>query len=275
MLFALEHKRIEEKMQLQDLKRAFEKSKHDVNLYKTLSEKRELKIERAFELKESVSRKLIEMHRIEKRDPQRADALKKEILEEGETIDELKKSLLEIDHQLDELESALDYEEIRKNLITTIQKEYPEDAQAFEQHETQLKAAQKTREEALKHQQLLAPLSTLFQEGQAIKLKGGFFNFLFEKNPKARLARIIHAALEQAEKIAPQIGIFDIKNFLKNFITAAKHTPNRSLYEGGFSDFSHQLAQLMEHLNHTLVQSETSIKSHEEAIEQWINKHTL
>ena len=231
-------------------------------------------MEKVSVLKENVALHIIESHRLKNSDPQRTEALKKQITEESEWIERLKKSVVEIDTQLDHLGDELKCTQLRESLISKIQAEYPEAAEELRLHETHLQEALLQKEQAQQLQKLLKPLLALLREGSKIRLEGGFLNFIWGRNPKARLARIIHQATELSEKIYPQIKEEPFKHFLDDFLKEAKKKWNRALYRGRFSDFYHRFTQLMAALDEEIARREAIIAIEEQAIESWLNKYT-
>lgn len=263
-------------MQLLELKKEFERGKHELSRYHQLLEKREHEFQKIHTLKEHIEVKMSKMHQLMKTDPQRAEEIKNKIIEETESIATLKTLIKHIDEELDQLgeEKEILFERLKQNLIAQIKNEIPNAAEEYDKLEAQLASAQKKKDLLTHEQTLIEPLFRLFQEGAQIKPKAGFFDFLFDKTPRALLARKVHHASTLAEKIYPIVKEKHARQFIEKFLLETKKEWNHELYRGKFAQLFEEFSQIMENWQMESLRLQNTIKAQESAIDAWIEKYS-
>jgi hypothetical protein len=261
-------------MQLEELKKNLERCRFDLRRYRILSEKREIELEKIEILKEGVEKKLIRKQYIKASQPKLATLLKQQIAEESEQMISLKKGVKEIDEELDLIgeEKERTFEQLQQELITTLQKEFPEAAKEYQLGESDLNEARARKECLVQERRAIIPLFDLLKEGAHIPLKGGFWGYLFGKNPKAHLARIIYKASVLAEKISTTAHVERFKPFLSLFLQEANKSWNKALYQGKFTHLWEACAQLMSELDLEVSDTEKTITRLEQSQETWIER---
>ena len=262
-------------MQLQELKKELDQCRIDLSNCARLMEKREIKIQRIHELKESVEANLIQMHTLAEANTEKADQIKQQISEETEAISDLKKAVQEIDHQLDQIgeEKEKTLLQLKKKLVDTIKTQFPVATAEYTQLEKGLAEAHKKESEFTEQKKQLAPLFEILYEGAQVKLKGGLFNFLLGSHPKAVLAQTIQKALKLAKPISSSIKDERFIRFLKRFIYEAEKPWNKELYKGKYSELFIEFSTLMTELEQDITQTHRLILETEQAIEVWIERH--
>jgi hypothetical protein len=269
------HKAIAWKMQLLELKKEFEECKRDLLHYHHVLEKREQEHQKIRTLKESVEKKLLQMHRISKTSNQAAEQLSEQITKESEEIDSLKKVIKDLDEQLDQLgeEKESLYEKLKQNLIDKIQENFPEASAEYQTLANHLQR-EHLHEKGLARQKILVePLYATLKAASGVQVKRGFIDFLLGKNPTAHLARLIDTGATLAEKIYPDVTEEGIKNFLAKFLQQAKKPWHYALYQGKCTELFADFSLLISELDQKIARSKETILTDEQAIEKWIEKY--
>ena len=263
-------------MQLQELKIELEQCEVDLHLCQNLLEKREGELHKIQALKTHVEAQLIEMHRLMATDPKRAEELKQHIAEERKKIFQLTEELRNIDAELDRLgeERESSFGQLKQDLIAKIQERFPETAAEYQTITRHLEKARSSSQGLVQQKKILMPLLDLLKQGDQINIKGGVFDFIFGKHPKALLARTIHKASTLGEKIYPEPSLDErFRCFLEKFLKETHKTWNHPLYRGLFSEFFREFSTLMGELEQEIRETQHSIAIQEQALENWIEKH--
>lgn len=243
-----------EKMQLQELKKAYNTGHFSKELYDKLLQQREAMHEEILHLKEKAFYN-------QKGPP--------------EKLVKLREALIEIDHRIDALgekhEEKID--QLRKELIAKILKLHPSSQKEYELLCSQLTTYQ---HEATTCTALLTKLLSFYEalrEGAATKKISGWYSILLGRNSKAVLARAIHRAAQEAQKVREEIE-GEMRKFLDIFLEEAHRPWNKSLYQGRFYQLYDEFYHLIKNLEEKQEQSTQKTIAIEEAIEHWIEKYS-
>ena len=262
---------------LQEIKKEFELSQSELELYHNLFQEREGVLVQIHTLKKSVEANRIHLHRLQDVYPQKALVFMQKIEASEEQIGILKKSLKKIDAQIDQLgeEKEATAAQSKQALLGAIQEFFPESFLEYAIAEKGLQEMSQKNELLKKEHALLLPLLHHLEQGAQIPLNRAFqFSFLFGRHPKAMLARRIHQATVVAEKHLPQIQDIRFKRFLDHFLNEAKQSSNRALYQGNFSELATEFSMLMFELATEISKTNEELVSYKQAIETWIEKHS-
>lgn len=259
-------------MQLQELKKEFERSHHEVMRFHALMKKREQVIQNVDVLKEKLERELIRLHHVK---PHEAAQLKLQISQDSELVEGFKRELKAIDEEIDQIGENKEehYEQIREELLKQIQNQSPESVAEYRRLESQLKTGHEHQERLLKEKRLLEPLWETFQRSAHIDLKGSFWNFLLGKNPKALVAHALDQAQIQAESAKLKMEEGPFKKFLDKFLAETMEKWKKEVQQS-LPQFHNELSQLMKEQAHNIEQTQQKIERLENELEQWINQYT-
>ena len=263
-------------MQLQELKKEFEKCRQELSRYYHLLERREHDLQKIHLLKESVEAKLIQMHQYLKKDAKKAEELKEQIAEETDHIADIKEAIKNIDEEIDQLgeEKEAHFELLKKKLTELIKNEFPESAPEYQHISAQIQEASQRKEQLLQQKNLMKPFVETLQKAAAINLNGNFFDFLFGKNPKSLLSRTLHTAKTQAEIITPQVEDAQLNSFLEKFLHEVQNPWNKELYRGKFTELYKEFSILRKELEQKNSEEQQKISEQEAALEKWMEKYS-
>jgi hypothetical protein len=262
-------------MQLLELKRQLERRQQQLQECQKLLEKRERNMEQILNLTSLIEKDQAHLFYLNHSCPEKAKILIQNLHESLAHIQTLKQSLRTIDHELDLLGDEEEYvvDELKRTLILKIQEVFPQAGKEYKVLETTLHSVQKKYDHSVNQKKLLLSFGKILAEGATVTLKVGWINFLFGQNPQALLARSIHAAAGEAEKIISSIHIETIHNFLEKFLREAQKKTNKDLYRGLFTKFHREFSELMHNLENIIEETKTEKINHQTTIDLWIEKY--
>lgn len=262
-------------MNLEELKKALDKSSHSIQSSKKLIEQREELHKLILNLKEDIESDLLKMHTQKEKGAQNLQRWQEDIQVKSENLESLKQKIKEVDKLLDELgeEQEESLERIKKQIIDLIKKKYPEAASEYELLEKKLNEFRTKTEKLSADRAALAPFYGALVEGSAAGEKRSFWSFLFGRHPKVVLSSAIRKAELEAENIRKIATDPRIVSYLDSFIEEVKKSWNHSLYNGKFEEYFMRFKQIMEDLDQEILYSNQEIIKLETQLDKLIEKY--
>jgi IS1 family transposase len=261
-------------MQLEQLKKNFERSKHELLLFQNLSIKRENSYQKMQELKGEVEYALTRLHAFNNRASSQARILEVAIKEKSEQIDKLKKVIRHLDQDIDALgdDKEAEFEANKKNLITKIHEIYPDSRRAYAQIERDKQEAIMLKNGLIEDKNKIEPLSDMLFDLLQIKKKKSILNFFFGK--RGTITRAFFIAHDYAKKIHPEIHDHELKAYLQEFLSETDRAWSKAFYNEKIDRLVDHLNPLLARLEEKIQQQNTFLSSLDHSLDSWISQYT-